>query len=87
MFDPRHPHKKRPIVGDIKIENTGDNNNNEEESDNPLDKATKVLEDDEDVNPEPGDESGDPDVDLENMTLWEHITFWGELIYQFTWQM
>ena len=53
---------------------------------NPLDNAVNVL-DGVVVIPEPGDESLDMDVDLENMTLWQHVEFWGTLIYQFVWQM
>lgn len=35
----------------------------------------------------PGDIDNEPMADLENMTVWEHVEFWGELVYQFLWQL
>jgi len=29
----------------------------------------------------------EPMADLEEMTVWEHVEFWADLVYQFAWQL
>lgn len=36
---------------------------------------------------QPWDIDEEQGADLEAMTVWEHIEFWAELVYQFLWQL